>query len=320
MAAATLFPHVAFIGLGNMGSRMAANLLKKGHRLSVFDVHAPAAAKLKALGATVAASPADAARGADAVVTMLPSSPHVRDVFERDGVFEACRAKRPLLVDSSTIDPAVSRALAERARRDFGGMRLVDAPVSGGVGGAEAGTLTFMVGAEGAGDFEAARPLLEGMGKNIVRCGGDGTGQVAKLCNNLVLAISMSAVSEAMNLGVNLGADAKVLAGVINSSSGRCWSSDTYNPVPGVMPGVPSSRGYSGGFGSALMAKDLGLALDAARAAGAPLPTGSAAAALYAMLLAHGKGEKDFSVVYEFLRGGAGAAAAAAGSGTAGKA
>jgi 3-hydroxyisobutyrate dehydrogenase len=304
---ATLFPHVAFIGLGNMGSRMAANLLKKGHRLSVFDVHAPAAEKLKALGATVAATPAEAARGADAVVTMLPSSPHVRDVFERDGVFEACRAKKPLLVDSSTIDPAVSRALAARARRDFGGMRLVDAPVSGGVGGAEAGTLTFMVGAEGEGDFEAARPLLEGMGKNIVHCGGAGTGQVAKLCNNLLLGISMNAVAEAMNLGVRLGADPKVLAGIINSSSGRCWSSDTYNPVPGVMPSVPSSRGYSGGFGTALMAKDLGLAIDAARAAGAALPTGSAAAATYALMMSQGAGEwagKDFSAVYAFLAGG----------------
>jgi 3-hydroxyisobutyrate dehydrogenase len=310
---------VAFIGLGQMGSRMAANLQRRGHALAVFDVAAAAAAPLVAAGARLAASPADAARGADAVVTMLPSSPHVREVYERaGGVFDAAAGSGALLVDSSTIDPGVSRALAAAARAR--GLRMLDAPVSGGVGGAEAGTLTFMVGAADDAHFAAARPLLEGMGKNIVRCGGDGTGQVAKLCNNLVLAISMSAVSEAMNLGVKLGADAKVLAGVINSSSGRCWSSDTYNPVPGVMPGVPSSRGYSGGFGSALMAKDLGLALDAARAAGAPLPTGSAAAALYAMLLAHGKGEKDFSVVYEFLRGGAGAAAAAAGSGAAGKA
>ena len=299
---------VAFIGLGNMGSRMAANLLKKGHALSVFDVAPAATRALVAQGARAAASPAEAARGADAVVTMLPSSPHVRDCYDAaaGGVFAAAR-KGALLVDSSTIDPGVSRALAAAARAR--GLRMVDAPVSGGVGGAEAGTLTFMVGAHDAADFDAARPLLEGMGKNIVRCGGDGTGQVAKLCNNLVLGISMNAVAEAMNLGVKLGADPKVLAGVINSSSGRCWSSDTYNPVPGVMPNVPSSRGYAGGFGSALMAKDLGLALDAARAAGAPLPTGSAAAAVYALLMAHGEGAKDFSVVYEFLKGGAGAGA-----------
>ena len=298
---------VAFIGLGNMGSRMAANLIKRGHALTVFDVAPAAARALEAQGARAAASPGEAARGADAVVTMLPSSPHVRECYERAagggglaGVFSGAR-RGALLVDSSTIDPAASRALAAAARER--GLRMVDAPVSGGVGGAEAGTLTFMVGADDAADFAAARPLLEGMGKNIVLCGGVGTGQVAKLCNNLVLGISMNAVAEAMNLGVRLGADPKVLAGVINSSSGRCWSSDTYNPVPGVMPNVPSSRGYSGGFGSALMAKDLGLAIDAARAAGAPLPTGSAAAAVYAMLLAHGQGGKDFSVVYEFLKG-----------------
>jgi len=253
------------------------------------------------LGARGAASPAEAARGADAVVTMLPSSPHVRDCYAGAGaVFEAAR-KGALIVDSSTIDPGVSRELAAAARAR--GLRMLDAPVSGGVGGAEAGTLTFMVGAHAAADFEAARPLLEGMGKNIVACGGDGTGQVAKLCNNLVLGISMTAIAEAMNLGVKLGADPKVLAGVINSSSGRCWSSDTYNPVPGVMPNVPSSRGYAGGFGSALMAKDLGLAMDAARAVSAPLPTGSAAAAIYALLLARGEGARDFSVVYELLQG-----------------
>lgn len=179
---------------------------------------------------------------------------------------------------------------------------MVDAPVSGGVGGAEAGTLTFMVGGS-KDDFEAAKPALTNMGKNIVHVGGSGTGQIAKLCNNLVLGISMTAVSEAMNLGVRLGADPKTLAGIVNTSSGRCWSSDTYNPVPGVMPNVPASRGYTGGFGAALMAKDLGLALDAAKSAGASLPTGSAAFAIYQLMLNQGMGNKDFSAMYAFLQG-----------------
>lgn len=179
---------------------------------------------------------------------------------------------------------------------------MVDAPVSGGVGGAEAGTLTFMVGGT-PGDFEAVKPLLQAMGKNIVLCGGAGTGQIAKLCNNLVLGISMNAVSEAMNLGVRLGADPKVLAAIINTSSGRCWSSEIYNPVPGVLPNVPASRGYTGGFGSPLMAKDLGLALDAAKSVGASLPTGSAAFAVYQLMMANGYGGKDFSAVYQFLQG-----------------
>lgn len=179
---------------------------------------------------------------------------------------------------------------------------MLDAPVSGGVGGAAAGTLTFMVGGAEA-DVEAARPLLSKMGRNIVHCGASGTGQIAKLCNNLVLGISMNAVSEAMALGVKLGADPKVLAAIINTSSGRCWSSDTYNPVPGVLPNVPAARGYKGGFGSALMAKDMALALDAAKAAGVPLATGAAAHAVYALMLAHGMGGRDFSAVYPFLRG-----------------
>jgi 3-hydroxyisobutyrate dehydrogenase len=257
--------------------------------------------ELEAKGAYVAASAAAAVNGAEVVITMLPSSPHVREVYEGQGAVFAALKPGTLVVDCSTIDPNVTKALGKSA--DARKLRLVDAPVSGGVGGAEKGTLTFMVGASSSADFEASKPLLACMGKNIVHCGPVGTGQVAKICNNMVLGISMNAVSEAMNLGVKLGADAKTLASIINTSSGRCWSSDTYNPVPGVMPEVPASRGYTGGFGSALMLKDLGLALEAGKAVGAPLPTASAAAATYQMMMAQGLATKDFSAVYAFLAG-----------------
>ena len=186
------------------------------------------------------------------------------------------------------------------ARAHEKGSVLLDAPVSGGVLGAENATLTFMLGGAPA-DVERAKPLLSAMGKNIVHCGATGTGQIAKICNNLVLAISMIGVSEAMNLGVTLGIDPKVLAGIFNTSSARCWSSEVYNPVPGVLPNVPASRGYTGGFGSALMAKDVGLAVAAAHAKQVPLPLGGAALQVYNLLGAQGHGQRDFSVVYEFL-------------------
>ena len=294
--------RVGFVGLGNMGRHMAANLLKAGHVVAAFDVAPQAVAELVARGAVAAASAAEAATGADAVVTMLPSSPHARAVYE--GAVFAAAAPGTLLMDCSTIDPSVTRALAAGAAARK--LRMIDAPVSGGVGGAEAGTLTFMVGGA-AGDFEAARALLSAMGKNIVHTGGSGTGQIAKLCNNMILGATMSAVSEAMNLGVKLGADAKTLAAIVNTSSGRCWSSDTYNPVPGVLPGVPASRGYAGGFGAALMLKDLNLALDAAKTVGAPLPTAAAAAAVYTLMTQHGLAGKDFSAIYAFLAGEGGA-------------
>ena len=181
-------------------------------------------------------------------------------------------------------------------------IRLVDAPVSGGVGGAEAGTLTFMVGGADA-DFTAAQEYLRSMGANIVHCGAPSTGQVAKICNNLVLGISMAAVSEAMNLGVKMGIDPVKLAGIINTSSGRCWSSDTYNPHPGVIPTAPSNRDYEGGFGTDLMLKDMGLAADAAKSVNAPLPTGGAAASMYSIMSNNGMGRKDFSAVYKLLAG-----------------
>lgn len=206
------------------------------------------------------------------------------------------------MIDSSTVNPAVSKQVWERAKAK--NAAFVDAPVSGGVNGAKAGTLTFMVGGT-LEDFEKAKPFLQSMGKNIVHCGGVGTGEVAKICNNLVLAISMIGVSEAMNLGIKMGMDRNVLAGIMNTSTARCWSSDSYNPAPGVLPNVPASNEYKGGFGASLMLKDLGLALDAAKDVGAPVPLGSASHALY-QTLCQQEGElskKDFSVVYKFLGG-----------------
>ncbi len=306
---------VGFIGLGNMGGHMAHNLLKKGHNLIVYDVTQPSVEVVKGYGAALsktvaqASSPQEVAKHADVVITMLPSSPHVVEVYTgKNGIFSALsdrasKKRNPmLLIDSSTIAPPTAVEVANAAANHKDGSSLmVDAPVSGGVGGAEAGTLTFMVGGPQV-NFEAARPYLQKMGKNIVHCGDYGTGQAAKVCNNLILGISMTAVSEAMNLGVKLGMNPSVLAGIINTSSGRCWSSDTYNPVPGVMPNVPSTRGYQGGFGVDLMLKDIRLALESAQKAGVELPTGSVTADLYKTISAGGNGKKDFSYVYQYLK------------------
>lgn len=291
---------IGFIGLGHMGGPMARNLVKAGHQLVVFDVVKEAVEKLTALGATAAGSPhAVATAGVEMIITMLPSSPHVRTVYcGQTGVLAGVKPG-VLLIDSSTIDPHTAREVAFDATAK--GNPMVDAPVSGGVGGAEAGTLTFMVGGE-AKHFEAAKPVLASMGKNIVHCGAAGNGQAAKLANNMLLAISMIGVSEAMSLGVALGLDAKVLAGIINTSSGRCWSSDTYNPYPGVMENVPSSRGYTGGFGADLMLKDLGLATDAAKMAKQPVVLGAAAQQLYQIMSSHGDGGKDFSAIINLFR------------------
>ncbi len=219
--------------------------------------------------------------GADVVVTMLPSNPHVLEVYMgADGVFSKAKANA-LLIDASTIDPAVAQRVGARAAELR--TRFLDAPVSGGVGGAAAGTLTFMVGGA-VPDFEEAKDLLQLMGKNIVHCGASGTGQVTKICNNMLLAITMIGTSEAMSLGVKLGVDPKLLASIINTSSGRNWSCDTYNPCPGVMSNVPASRGYTGGFGSALMSKDLGLAMAAASGAKAAVPLGSLANEIYKLM------------------------------------
>jgi len=291
---------IGFIGLGHMGAPMARNLLKAGHQLVVYDIVKDAVEKIAAAGAVAAASPsAVAASSVEMLITMLPSSPHVRSVYLGQHSILAGAKPGTLLIDCSTIDPHTARDVAFDAKAK--GLSMLDAPVSGGTGGAEAGTLTFMVGGEPR-DFETARPVLARMGKNIVHCGAAGNGQVAKLANNMLLAISMIGVAEAMSLGVALGIDAKVLAGIINTSSGRCWSSDTYNPYPGVMDNVPASRDYIGGFGANLMLKDLGLATDAAKLAGQPVVLGAAAQQMYQMFSNQGHGNMDFSAIIKLFK------------------
>ena len=291
--------RIGFVGLGHMGNPMARNLLKREHKLRVYDVVPALLEKLVAEGCEAAGSAMECAREADCVITMLPSSPHVRRAYlAENGVLAGAR-RGTRLIDCSTIDPLTARDVAMEARAK--GCPMLDAPVSGGVGGAEAATLTFMVGGEAA-DFEWAKPLLQSMGKNIVHCGGAGNGQVAKICNNMMLAAGMIATAEAMTLAAKLGMDPKVFASVANTSSGRCWSSDTYNPFPGVMENVPASRGYSGGFGSDLMLKDLGLVTEAAKAARHPVLLGALAQQIYQKHSLDGNGTKDFSsVILQYL-------------------
>jgi 3-hydroxyisobutyrate dehydrogenase len=289
---------IAFIGLGNMGAPMATNLTKAGHSVIGFDLSETSRREAEALGITIAATAADALRDASAVVTMLPAGSHVRTVWS-----QITTAARPgtLLIDSSTID--VDSARAVHAIAAAAGMASVDAPVSGGTGGAKAATLTFMVG--GAEDaFSAARPLLEAMGKRIVHCGGPGAGQAAKICNNMILGISMIAVGEAFALGEKLGLSHQALFDVASTSSGQCWSLTTYCPVPGPVPTSPANNGYKPGFAAELMLKDLKLAQDAARATGASTPLGAEAADLYARFAADGNAGTDFSGIIAMLRSG----------------
>ena len=292
--------HIGFIGLGNMGAPMAHNLLKAGHQLSVFDLNAAAVENLVGAGALPVDSPTAIAQGnAELIITMLPAAPHVKSVYlGENGLIASARAG-VMLIDCSTIDPHSAREVAKAAAEH--GNPMLDAPVSGGTGGAAAGTLTFMVGGSDA-DFDRAQPILAAMGKNIVHCGAAGNGQVAKVANNMLLGISMIGVAEAMALGVALGMDAKTLAGVINTSSGRCWSSDTYNPFPGVLDNVPASRGYSGGFGSDLMLRDLGLATEAAKQVRQPVILGALAQQLYQSFSAQGHGGLDFSAIINQYR------------------
>lgn len=285
---------IAFIGLGNMGAPMARNLIKAGHDLNLFDLNQQVLADLSALGGRITESPKHAAQGAELVITMLPAAAHVRSVYlNEDGVLAGIASGVPA-VDCSTIDPQTIRDIAALAAKQ--GVTLGDAPVSGGTGGAQAGTLTFMVGASTE-HFARLKPILAQMGKNIVHCGDLGTGQIAKMCNNLLLGISMIGVAEAMALGNSLGIDTDVLAGVINSSTGRCWSSEIYNPWPGVVETAPASRGYTGGFGADLMLKDLGLATEAAKVAKQPVILGAVAQQLYQAMSLRGDGGKDFSAI-----------------------
>jgi len=293
---------IGFIGLGHMGRPMALNLVRAGHTLVVFDRVVESVQALQSAGAQAATSVQALARtdGLEMLVTMLPAAPHVRSVYLGEDGLLAVIDKSVMLVDSSTIDPMTAREVAALAAKQ--GNAMLDAPVSGGTGGAEAGTLTFMVGGAEA-DFARVQPVLAQMGRNIVHCGGAGNGQVAKVANNMLLGISMIGAAEAMALGVSLGMDPQVLAGVINTSSGRCWSTDTYNPYPGVMPNAPASRGYSGGFGTDLMLKDLGLATEAARAARLPVAMGALAQQLYQGFSAQGHGGLDFSAIIQQVQG-----------------
>lgn len=288
---------IAFIGLGHMGGPMALNLLQAGHSLRVFDLVASASEPHRKAGAHVAADPASAVEGADVVFTMLPASRHVESLYLGDDLL--ARIKRgTLVVDCSTIAPASARKVAEAALAR--GIDMLDAPVSGGTAGAANGTLTFIVGGS-APALKRARPLLGAMGKNIFHAGASGAGQVAKIANNMLLAIHMAGTAEALALGVANGLDPQVLSEIMVKSSGRNWSLEVYNPWPGVQENVPASRGYSGGFGTSLMLKDLGLAAEAAIASGSAIPLGGLARDLYAL---HNStaGALDFSSIVDLYR------------------
>jgi 3-hydroxyisobutyrate dehydrogenase len=291
--------RIGFIGLGNMGLPMSLNLCKAGHSVSGFDVSAGAVAKLADAGGQSADNITSAVRDADTVITMLPSGSEVREVYLNSGLFAAVK-RDTLLIDCSTIDVDTARAVATAAHDK--GFSMLDAPVSGGVAGAQAATLTFMVGGTEQA-FARAQPLLESMGKTIVHAGPSGNGQAAKICNNMVLGISMIAVSEAFVLAERLGLDAQKLFDISSKSSGQCWSLTSYCPVPGPVPSSPANRDYQPGFTAAMMLKDLRLAQDAARSSGASTPLGAEAAALYSLYVTHGFGGRDFSGIIRFLRG-----------------
>lgn len=292
---------IAFIGLGNMGGPMAINLARAGLAVQAFDLDAAACARVAEHGARIADSARAAAQGADVVISMLPASRHVEGLFLGNGHEPGLLAALPagtLLIDCSTIAPASAQKLA--AAGQAAGIAVLDAPVSGGTAGAAAGTLTFMVGGA-ADDLARAEPILRRMGQNLFHAGGAGAGQSAKLCNNMLLGILMVGTSEALSLGQSLGLDPAVLAGIMKVSSGGNWVLEKYNPVPGVMETTPAARGYSGGFGTDLMLKDLGLALEAAIASRSPVPLGGLAESLYAAHSRAGNGGLDFSSIISML-------------------
>ncbi|SIO87494.1 3-hydroxyisobutyrate dehydrogenase [Nocardiopsis sp. JB363] len=291
---------VAFVGLGNMGGPMAANLVAAGHEVHGFDLAPDALARAERNGVRVAVSAADAVSGADVVITMLPGGRHLLDAYRGVGGLLATARPGTLFVDCSTVDVADARAANAAAVE--AGHRAVDAPVSGGVAGAEAGTLTFMVGAE-ADDLPAAEPLLSVMGGRVVHCGGPGGGQAAKICNNMVLGASMLAVSEAFVLGERLGLTHQALYDVMSTASGQCWSLTTYCPVPGPVPTSPANNGYKPGFAATLMAKDLALAMSALEQTGVDARIGGRAAEVYRAFADALDGEpRDFSAIVETVR------------------
>ncbi|PYM32099.1 MAG: 3-hydroxyisobutyrate dehydrogenase [Candidatus Rokuibacteriota bacterium] len=297
--------RVGFIGTGTMGQPMLTNIIKTGHTVLAWDVVPQALEAARRLGAAPAGSAAEVARGAEITITMLPSSSHVEAAYTGPaGVLEAAPAGR-LCVDMSTIEPATSQRVAAAAKAR--GIRFLDAPVSGAVPRAVAGTLTIMVGGDPK-DLEEARPVLEAMGSTVIHVGPVGAGEVAKICNNLIAGVAMVAVSEAFRIAEGFGVDPKVLTQVISKSSGNTWAMEHGHPVPGIVPTAASSRDYAPGFMTDLMCKDLGLAVNAARQLRVPVFVASAAQELLRLASSHGLGRKDFSAVYAFLKPSSGEA------------
>jgi 3-hydroxyisobutyrate dehydrogenase len=289
---------IGFIGLGNMGGPMAGNLLKAQHRISGYDIAAAALAALSEKGGHAASGIAEAAASGDIVITMLPAGPQVREVYlGPDGVLAHARPGA-LLIDCSTIDVETARAVAAEAAAR--GLRMIDAPVSGGTIGAEAGTLTFMVGGE-ADAFARAEPILQAMGRTIIHAGPSGSGQAAKICNNMMLAASMIGVCEGFALAEKLGLSAQMLFDICSRSTSQCWAMTSYCPAPGPVPAAPSNRDYAPGFTAANMLKDLRLAQQAAGATGAATPLGALAANLYQLYVDAGGGSRDFSGIMRFI-------------------
>ena len=290
---------IGFVGLGNMGAPMAANLAKAGHRVTGYDVNAAAVQALASAGVQQAAGAAEATRGADVVITMLPAGEHVREVWlNQGGLIDAVKGGTPLLIDCSTIDVESARTVTEAARA--AGFEMLDAPVSGGVGGATAATLTFMVGGSEAA-FARGLPVLQAMGRNIVHAGGPGAGQAAKICNNMMLAINMVGVSEGFLLAQKLGLDWDRLFQIASTASAQSWALTSYCPAPGPVPAAPSNRDYAPGFTAALMLKDVKLSQAAADATGSPTPLATHAMSFYQAVVDAGDGGKDFSTVFRWL-------------------
>ena len=291
--------RIAFIGLGNMGAPMALNLVRAGHELVVFDLMPQAIKTLTDAGAHAADSARAAVAGAEFVISMLPASQHVERLYLGNEGLLSVIQPGTLIIDCSTIAPETARKVAQAAQAAQ--LAMIDAPVSGGTGGAVAGTLTFIVGGQSA-DLDKARPLLEKMGKNIFHAGDAGAGQVAKICNNMLLGILMAGTAEALALGAANGLDPVVLSDIISKSSGRNWATELYNPWPGVMENAPASKGYAGGFGVDLMLKDLGLAAESALQSRASPPLGELARNLYSLHSSQGHGGLDFSSILNLYR------------------
>lgn len=293
---------IAFIGLGNMGGPMAANLVKAGHRVQVFDLQPEAVGRAAGAGGIPQASATEAVKHAQVVISMLQSGRQVEALYMtgQDPLFGRM-APGTLVIDCSTIDASTAKATAQRATAH--GLDFIDAPVSGGVAGAQAGTLTFIVGGSEE-QFARAEPVLHQMGKKVFHAGPHGAGQMAKACNNMLLAVLMAGTCEALNMGINSGLDPKVLSEIIKQSSGNNWALQLYNPVPGVMQQVPAARGYRGGFQVNLMCKDLNIAMELSRDSGSPVPMGAAAKALFNLHQVAGHGEFDFSSLFRMFRQG----------------